>query len=119
MSLGTAKEGVRNDVTLKCPSWQRKRGVMYDSVRSCGTLVSLWTAKAGVRDDVTCPLSVPLGSERGVRARAYAREYEKPGRGAWPHDNNTVHVYIRVCMRVNMRSRAGGRGRGSESGGHV
>ena len=115
-------------------------------MRSCGTLVSLWTAKAGVRDDVTCPLSVPLGSERGVRARASAREYEKPGRGAWPHDN-TVHVSIRVrirvnmrsraggrghtiiilymsiywyiCLRVNMRSRAGGLGRGSESGGHV
>ena len=46
-----------------------------------------------------------------VRARAtYAREYKKPGRGAWPHDNNTVHIYIRVRMRVNMRSRAGGRG---------
>ncbi len=79
-------------------------------MHSCGTLVSLWTAKAGVMDDVTCPLSVPLGSERGVRARASAREYEKPGRGAWPHDNNTVHVSIRVRIRVNMRSRAGGRG---------
>ena len=83
---------------------------MYDSVRSCGTLVSLWTAKAGVRDDVMCPLSVPLGSERGGRARASAREDEKPGLGAWLHDNNTVHVYIRVRIRVNMRSLAGGRG---------
>ena len=73
-------------MSLKCPSWQRKRGVMCDIARPCGTLVSLGTAKAGVRDDITCPLSVPRGSESGgscmtSRVSVVPRDSESGGQG--------------------------------------